>query len=954
MAILLSAGVGVLLAGPGTASAGTLPSGFQETTAFSGLTNPTAIQFSQDGRVFVAEKSGLIKVFDSLADTTPTTFADLRTNTYNFWDRGMLGLALAPNFPADPYVYVLYAHDAAIGGTAPRWGTPGATSDPCPTPPGPTSDGCVVSGRLSRLQAAGNVMTGSEQVLIEDWCQQYPSHSVGDLAFGPDGSLYVSGGDGASFSFTDWGQDGNPVNPCGDPPGGVGTALSPPTAEGGALRAQDVRTGGTATPTPGPSTTHILRPNADITSQWVVGGGGAAWDALDDNLTQPSGVPVEKFIFEGVLNKVTEVALTNPTLGGNPTSGKAWFYGNVPANTTVKVDVVWNGAVQGSTSLAAGTSGIGYAWRSIDATPPDQAAADDMRLRFTITRGSSSSSNMFAAYAELAAPSSGGGGGGGTITDPTGLGGTVIRVNPATGAGMPGNPFASSADLNARRIVAYGLRNPFRFTMRPGGELWLGDVGNAEWEEINRITNPADGVAENFGWPCYEGTPRQSSFDGANLNLCESLYANPAGLVAPYHAYHHADRVVSGESCATGSSAIAGMTFYPSGPFPDEYDGALFFVDNSRDCIWAMKAGSNGLPNPASIVTFDAGAGNPVDVVLGPDGNLYYPDFEAGTIRQISFAAASEAPTAVAEAVPTSGPVPLAVQFDGTASSDPDIGETLTYAWDLDADGQYDDSTAAQPTRTYTTAGVYVVGLRVTDPANNSATASVTVTAGNTPPVANITAPGGNSLWRVGQGVSFSGTGTDAESGALPASRFSWELNMEHCPSNCHPHFLQTYPGVVGGSFTAPDHEYPSHLTLKLTVTDPGGLTDTDVLRLDPRTVSLTLRSLNPPGLQLTLNSTTAVSPFTQTVIQGSTNTITAPSPQTVGSSTYSWVSWSDGGARTHNVTASANRTYKATYQASGGAALALAKKRLTRCLKKWKRSKSKRKKRQRCYVRFG
>ena len=68
-------------------------------------------------------------------------------------------------------------------------------------------------------------MTGSEQLLINDWCQQYPSHSMGTLNFGPDGDLYVSGGDGASFNFADYGQGGGavwsptPKNPCGDPPG---------------------------------------------------------------------------------------------------------------------------------------------------------------------------------------------------------------------------------------------------------------------------------------------------------------------------------------------------------------------------------------------------------------------------------------------------------------------------------------------------------------------------------------------------------------------------------------------------------------------------------------------------------------------------------------------------------------------------------------------------------------
>jgi glucose/arabinose dehydrogenase len=66
----------------------------------------------------------------------------------------------------------------------------------------------VVTGRLSRLQAAGDVMTGTEQVLVTDWCQQFPSHTVGDLGFGPDGALYVSGGEGASFTGVDFGQLG--------------------------------------------------------------------------------------------------------------------------------------------------------------------------------------------------------------------------------------------------------------------------------------------------------------------------------------------------------------------------------------------------------------------------------------------------------------------------------------------------------------------------------------------------------------------------------------------------------------------------------------------------------------------------------------------------------------------------------------------------------------------------
>jgi glucose/arabinose dehydrogenase len=742
----------VALVVPGLASLpsarAAVPTGFQESVVFSGLDHPTAVRFSSDGRIFVAEKSGRIKVFDSLSDTSPTLFADLNVNVYNFWDRGLLGLELDPNFPTNPYVYVLYSYDHELGSaaSAPRWGTPGVLSDPCPTPPGATGDGCLVSGRLSRLQAAGNVMTGSEQVLIEDWCQQYPSHSIGSLAFGSDGALYVSGGDGASFNFVDYGQDGNPLNPCGDPPGGAGATLTPPTAEGGALRSQDLRTSG----------------------------------------------------------------------------------------------------------------------------------------------------------------------------DPVTLDGAILRVDPSTGAGLPDNPLASSSNANERRIIAHGLRNPFRITTRPGtSEVWLGDVGWNDWEEIDRVTNPTDATVENFGWPCYEGNSPQAGYDAANLNICENLYSQGTADTRPYFAYHHTSKVIAGETCPTGSSSIAGLSFefYSGGPYPSSYDGALFFADYSRDCIWVMKKGANGLPAPGLLENFVAPAANPVDVQISPGGELFYADFDGGTIRRIQFVAANQPPVAVASASPTTGPTPLTVNFNGSASSDPDPGDTISYAWDLDGDGAFDDSTAAQPSFTYTQAGNYTTRLQVTDSHGASSLSDpIVISAGNTPPTATINSPSSSLTWKVGDVISFSGTATDVQDGSLPASALTWSLILHHCPSTCHTHALQTFTGVASGSFTTPDHEYPSHLELQLTATDSSGLTDTKSVLLYPQTVNVTLQS-QPSGLQLVLNGVSGVAPFTRTVIKGSNNSISAPTPQSSGGSSYQFVSWSDGGAGTHNITANATKTYRARYK---------------------------------------
>ena len=313
-------------------SALALPSGFAESIVFSGLTNPINIEFAADGRIFVAEKSGVIKVYDNLNDTTPTSFSVLPPNVHNFWDRGLLGLALDPSLtnpalPSRPWVYVLYTYDHILGSPTapPRWG------DTCPSPPGATTDGCVVSGRLARFSVSGTTIANTETVLIEDWCQQFPSHSLGNLAFGPDGALYVSAGDGASFNVVDYGQLGGtsgtppptPQNPCADP-----------VQEGGALRSQDLLT----EPTGGGGGDYVNAVTQDAPIAWYRMGepsgavvdqtGGTAGTALGGvtrDVAGPIGASDDGAIdFNGTSGYVSIPDQAKLSLGNGPWSIELW------------------------------------------------------------------------------------------------------------------------------------------------------------------------------------------------------------------------------------------------------------------------------------------------------------------------------------------------------------------------------------------------------------------------------------------------------------------------------------------------------------------------------------------------------------------------------------------------------------------------------------------------------
>jgi glucose/arabinose dehydrogenase len=175
--------------------------------------------------------------------------------------------------------------------------------------------------------------------------------------------------------------------------------------------------------------------------------------------------------------------------------------------------------------------------------------------------------------------------------DPAKLLGAILRVKPnADGPGYtvpPDNPFANDPAIRPEKWV-YGLRNPWRFTIDDEtGEMWLGDVGKDEIEEVDRVPAGVSGV--NFGWYWYEGSERRKA--GA-----------PEGVVPPVWEYSH----------QVGVSVIAGHVY--RGAAIPALRGAFVFGDLTG-IMWAFGAdGVQTLPvRFTSLVAFGE----------GPDGELW-------------------------------------------------------------------------------------------------------------------------------------------------------------------------------------------------------------------------------------------------------------------------------------------------------------------------------------------
>jgi len=419
------------------------------------------------------------------------------------------------------------------------------------------------------------------------------------------------------------------------------------------------------------------------------------------------------------------------------------------------------------------------------------------------------------------------------------LSGKILRIDPATGNGIPSNPYYQSNNPRSpqSRTWSIGIRNPYRITLKPEsgshnaqdgqpGTFFFGDVGWSTWEDLNVVDAPG----QNFGWPIYEGISQQVGYNNPNYAVSDAEHARPK--IDWRHGADQARSFVNNQMQSIGNGAVEGQQFrgnsstggvwYTGDDFPEAYQNTYFHADYSAG--WIRNFGFDENNDPTFVKDFKLNAGAVVFLNTSPvDNGLFYVRYP-NQIRRISFTGnANKKPVALIETDKSYGPSPLTVKFDATQSFDPEFSP-LSFRWDF---GDNATSTIANPTVVFeaptTAPTTYPIKLAVTDAQGAITEKTIPISLNNTPPIIVSTSIDNRNSFSANNGASLnlSAIVTDSEhNGQL---KYEWQTALFH-DGHSHAEPVDNNPSTATSlsPIECDGSTYWFRVTLK--VTDPEGL----------------------------------------------------------------------------------------------------------------------------------
>lgn len=277
--------------------------------------------------------------------------------------------------------------------------------------------------------------------------------------------------------------------------------------------------------------------------------------------------------------------------------------------------------------------------------------------------------------------------------------------------------------------------------------------------------------------------------------------------------------------------------------------------------------------------------------MTGPDGNLYYLSRTAQALYKIA-STNSTAPAIAQQPVSASvnfdDPITFSVSATGTAP--------LQYQWqknEVNIAGANESSYTITNTQ-LTDAGDYRVIITNITGQIISDVATLTIIP-NERPTAMIVTPAENTMYAAGTSISFSGTGTDREDGALSAERLSWQINFHH---DDHNHDEPVRSGISAGTFDIPDQGETSAnvwYRIILSVTDSKGSVGKDSVDILPKKSILNFATV-PSGLQVTVDGQPRTTPVSIESVEGLKREIGVATDQSLNENSYVFAKWLHGG----------------------------------------------------------